>query len=83
MADVHAVHAACTDDPGAVLGINDRLQLAAAKREFGRRCARELLREGVTLADADCFDVRGSLACGRDEKNRHRRRQQGKPPELR
>ena len=66
MADGHPVHTVCTDDPGAVLGINDRVQLASAEREFQRRSAEALLRAGVTLADPSRFDVRGSLHCGED-----------------
>ncbi len=66
MADGHPVHTVCTDDPGAVLGINDRLQLASAEREFQRRSAEALLRDGVTLADPARLDVRGNLRCGED-----------------
>ena len=66
MADGHPVHTVCTDDPGAVLGINDRVQLASAEREFQRRAAEALLRDGVTLADPSRLDVRGSLHCGED-----------------
>ncbi|MHA7816483.1 MAG: bifunctional UDP-N-acetylglucosamine diphosphorylase/glucosamine-1-phosphate N-acetyltransferase GlmU [Pseudohaliea sp.] len=66
MADGQVVHTVCTGDSGAVLGINDRLQLASAEREFQRRCAEALLREDVTLADPARLDVRGSLRCGRD-----------------
>jgi bifunctional UDP-N-acetylglucosamine pyrophosphorylase/glucosamine-1-phosphate N-acetyltransferase len=66
MADGHPVQTVCTDDPGAVLGINDRVQLASAEREFQRRTAEALLRDGVTLADPSRLDVRGSLHCGED-----------------
>jgi bifunctional UDP-N-acetylglucosamine pyrophosphorylase/glucosamine-1-phosphate N-acetyltransferase len=66
MADGHRVHTVCTDDPAAVLGVNDRLQLASAEREFQRRSAEALLRDGVTLVDPARLDVRGSLQCGED-----------------
>ena len=53
-------------DPGEVLGINDRAQLATAERILQRRNARRLLDHGVTLADPDRFDLRGNLEVGRD-----------------
>ena len=55
-----------TDDPAAVLGVNDRVQLAVVERNFQRRTADALLRAGVTLADPDRLDVRGTLRCGSD-----------------
>jgi bifunctional UDP-N-acetylglucosamine pyrophosphorylase/glucosamine-1-phosphate N-acetyltransferase len=48
------------------LGINDRAQLAVLEREYQRRCARQLMLSGVTLADPERIDVRGSLDCGSD-----------------
>ena len=49
-----------------VLGINDRAQLAAAERAFQRRVAADLMARGVTLADPERLDVRGSVTVGRD-----------------
>ena len=49
-----------------VLGINDRAQLAIAERTLQRRIADELMTRGVTFADPDRVDVRGSLSVGRD-----------------
>ncbi|MEP4486282.1 MAG: bifunctional UDP-N-acetylglucosamine diphosphorylase/glucosamine-1-phosphate N-acetyltransferase GlmU [Halioglobus sp.] len=49
-----------------VLGVNDRAQLHAVEREYQMRAAQALMREGVTLADASRFDVRGSLRCGKN-----------------
>ncbi len=49
-----------------VLGVNDRAQLAAIERIVQRRHAQALLVSGTTIADPDRFDVRGTLACGRD-----------------
>jgi bifunctional UDP-N-acetylglucosamine pyrophosphorylase/glucosamine-1-phosphate N-acetyltransferase len=49
-----------------VLGVNDRAQLAALERIVQRRQAQALLVAGTTLADPARFDLRGTLACGRD-----------------
>ena len=55
-----------TADPSEVLGINDRVQLAAAERALQRRIADDLMRRGVTLADPARLDVRGEVEVGRD-----------------
>jgi bifunctional UDP-N-acetylglucosamine pyrophosphorylase/glucosamine-1-phosphate N-acetyltransferase len=47
-----------------VLGVNDRLQLSAVEREYQRRQAHNLLRQGVSIADPERLDIRGSLVCG-------------------
>ncbi|HEX4886122.1 MAG TPA: bifunctional UDP-N-acetylglucosamine diphosphorylase/glucosamine-1-phosphate N-acetyltransferase GlmU [Casimicrobiaceae bacterium] len=60
------VDALLHDDERDVRGINDRLQLAQCERIFQRRHADALLRRGTWIADPDRFDVRGTLACGRD-----------------
>ncbi len=60
---VAAVKTASVDE---VLGINDRIQLAAAERLLCLRRARDLMRHGVTVADPARLDVRGSVQCGRD-----------------
>jgi bifunctional UDP-N-acetylglucosamine pyrophosphorylase/glucosamine-1-phosphate N-acetyltransferase len=49
-----------------ILGVNDRVQLNQVEREFQRRQAERLLREGVSLADAGRIDVRGTLSCAAD-----------------
>ena len=49
-----------------MLGINDRSQLAQAERIAQRRHAQRLLDQGVTLADPDRFDLRGTMTVGRD-----------------
>jgi len=48
------------------LGVNSKAQLAELERIHQRNVAERLLDEGVTLADPARFDVRGTLACGRD-----------------
>lgn len=55
-----------TYDAASVLGINDKIQLAAAERAYQRAKARELMGQGVTLADPERIDVRGELTVGRD-----------------
>jgi len=49
-----------------VLGVNDRVQLNQLEREYQRRQAEQLMRAGVTLADINRLDVRGTLSCGQD-----------------
>ena len=49
-----------------ILGVNDRLQLNRVEREYQRRQAERLLRDGVAVADAARLDIRGELRCGRD-----------------
>ena len=49
-----------------VRGVNDRGQLAAIERIVQRRQADALLGAGTWIADPARFDLRGTLACGRD-----------------
>ncbi|MFV8818883.1 bifunctional UDP-N-acetylglucosamine diphosphorylase/glucosamine-1-phosphate N-acetyltransferase GlmU [Haliea sp. E17] len=49
-----------------ILGVNDRVQLAAVEREYQLRRAHAFMREGVAIADPRRFDLRGTLHCGRD-----------------
>lgn len=53
-------------DAGEALGINDKLQLAAAERTLQRRIAERLMRNGLSIADPARFDVRGELTVGTD-----------------
>lgn len=48
------------------LGVNSKAQLAGLERIYQRSIADRLLADGVTLADPDRIDVRGTLTCGRD-----------------
>jgi bifunctional UDP-N-acetylglucosamine pyrophosphorylase/glucosamine-1-phosphate N-acetyltransferase len=54
------------DDFSETLGVNSRAQLARLERVFQRRYAESLLDKGVSLADPDRLDVRGTLTCGTD-----------------
>ena len=49
-----------------ILGVNDRVQLNQVEREFQRRQAEQLMRQGVSIADAGRLDIRGQLSCGED-----------------
>ena len=49
-----------------ILGVNDRVQLNQVEREYQRRQARHLMREGVSVADVNRLDIRGLLHCGED-----------------
>jgi bifunctional UDP-N-acetylglucosamine pyrophosphorylase/glucosamine-1-phosphate N-acetyltransferase len=48
------------------LGVNSKVQLAELERAYQQQIARQLLEQGVTLADPARLDVRGNLTCGRD-----------------
>lgn len=49
-----------------ILGVNDRVQLNQVEREYQRRQAEQLMRQGVSIADVARLDIRGSLTCGED-----------------
>ena len=47
-------------------GVNNKLQQAELERIFQRKLAESLMKSGVTMADPDRFDLRGTLQCGKD-----------------
>jgi bifunctional UDP-N-acetylglucosamine pyrophosphorylase / glucosamine-1-phosphate N-acetyltransferase len=49
-----------------ILGVNDRVQLNQVEREYQRRQAEALMRDGVSIADAGRIDIRGELQCAAD-----------------
>ena len=49
-----------------VLGVNDRVQLAALERFHQRRLADGLMRDGASLADPARIDIRGRVRTGSD-----------------
>jgi len=55
-----------TDDEVEVTGINDKVQLQQMERAYQLRQAEYLMREGVSLADATRFDLRGNCEVGQD-----------------
>ncbi|MCK5718573.1 MAG: bifunctional UDP-N-acetylglucosamine diphosphorylase/glucosamine-1-phosphate N-acetyltransferase GlmU [Thiomargarita sp.] len=49
-----------------VMGINDRIQLANLERYYQLQQANNLMLAGVSLADPNRLDVRGTIQAGRD-----------------
>jgi bifunctional UDP-N-acetylglucosamine pyrophosphorylase/glucosamine-1-phosphate N-acetyltransferase len=66
VADGMPVIAETVHDEAAVLGVNDRAQLAELERVVQRRMADALMRNGTSIADPARIDIRGDLSCGRD-----------------
>ncbi len=66
VADGVGVASAQPTDAWEVMGVNDRVQLAALERHYQRRQAERLMRDGVTLRDPARFDLRGTLTTGQD-----------------
>lgn len=54
------------DDISETMGVNSKKQLAKLERVYQKNIASRLLDDGVSLADPDRIDVRGSLQCGCD-----------------
>jgi len=61
--EVVASHPAGEDE---VLGVNSRSQLAYLERVYQRRCAEQLMAQGVTLVDPARIDIRGEVSVGQD-----------------
>jgi bifunctional UDP-N-acetylglucosamine pyrophosphorylase/glucosamine-1-phosphate N-acetyltransferase len=49
-----------------VLGINDRIELAIARKEMNKRLCAQYMREGVTIIDPDATYLEPELQIGRD-----------------
>lgn len=60
------VAALCVRDPREVMGINDRVQLAAAEAEARRRVCERLMLDGVTLIDPSSTYVEADVRVGED-----------------
>jgi bifunctional UDP-N-acetylglucosamine pyrophosphorylase/glucosamine-1-phosphate N-acetyltransferase len=60
------VASAPCQDAFEVIGVNDRIQLAALERRLQAAQARQLMKDGVTLRDPNRFDLRGELRAGVD-----------------
>ncbi|NVK56754.1 MAG: bifunctional UDP-N-acetylglucosamine diphosphorylase/glucosamine-1-phosphate N-acetyltransferase GlmU [Alteromonadaceae bacterium] len=65
-AEGKTIQAAQPDSPVEVEGINNRVQLARLERTLQRWQAEELMMNGVTLADPERVDIRGSISTGQD-----------------
>ena len=61
-----AVKPVVAADTIEVLGVNDKMQLAAAEAAWRARTAQALMLAGVTLADPLRLDVRGTVTHGAD-----------------
>ncbi len=66
VADGVPVHTAQPAAEWEVAGVNSKVQLAALERCHQQFLARQLLEQGVRLADPARIDIRGRLDCGRD-----------------
>jgi bifunctional UDP-N-acetylglucosamine pyrophosphorylase / glucosamine-1-phosphate N-acetyltransferase len=60
------VRAMKISDEAQVAGINSPAQLQELEREYQKRAAYRLMEQGVRIADAARFDLRGDLICGQD-----------------
>ena len=47
-------------------GVNNKVQLSAVERIYQKQQATRLMTEGLTLADPERFDLRGTLSFGKD-----------------
>ena len=52
--------------PMEIQGVNNRLQLQQLERVWQQKTAEHFLEQGVMIADACRFDLRGELTCGID-----------------
>jgi bifunctional UDP-N-acetylglucosamine pyrophosphorylase/glucosamine-1-phosphate N-acetyltransferase len=66
IADGVAVATETVEDAWEIEGVNSRAQLARLERHYQRGIAQQLMASGVTLADPDRIDVRGTLRCAQD-----------------
>lgn len=55
------IHTCQPDHEDEVLGVNDRIQLAHLERAYQLRQAVQLMAQGVTLADPNRVDIRGTI----------------------
>jgi bifunctional UDP-N-acetylglucosamine pyrophosphorylase / glucosamine-1-phosphate N-acetyltransferase len=66
VADGKQVVALKINDASQVAGVNSPAQLQELEREYQQRAAYRLMEQGVRMADAARFDLRGDLLCGQD-----------------
>ena len=62
----HATAAYVVEEPGEVLGINTRVELAGMDAIFRRRKARELMLSGVTIEQPETVAIDAQVAVGQD-----------------
>ncbi len=54
--------------PEHVAGVNDRVQLANLERYYQLQQAQALMRQGVSMADPNRVDIRGTVTTGQDNR---------------
>lgn len=64
--DAMRVNAVIAPTEMEVLGVNDKVQLAQLETQLRAEKARQLMLDGVTLADPARIDIRGTVRVGRD-----------------
>ena len=64
--DGHSVVAVVCQHPGEVMGVNDRIDLAAMENVYQQRQRQTLLASGATLRNPDTLYVEGSATIGCD-----------------
>ena len=60
------INTVCCNDNAEVAGVNTRQQLAELERHYQLIQAKELMANGVTLADPSRIDIRGQVITGTD-----------------
>lgn len=68
VADGRAVRVVTAHRPEQAMGINDRVQLAAADRLMRTRIAEDHMRAGVTIVDPDSTFIDASVEIGQDAR---------------
>jgi len=62
----HSIEALVADDPAVVMGVNDRVQLAAVRAEAQRRILERHMLAGVTIVEPASTSVDVAVAIGED-----------------
>ncbi len=66
LADGHAVEVVRADDAGEIIGVNDRVQLAAVEAAMQRRIIRDWQLNGVTIEHPDTVRIEATVRIGMD-----------------
>ncbi len=66
VAEGGTVESVICENPLEVEGVNDRSQQAKLERAYQKEQAEKLMLAGVTLADPNRIDIRGTLSAGKD-----------------
>jgi bifunctional UDP-N-acetylglucosamine pyrophosphorylase / glucosamine-1-phosphate N-acetyltransferase len=69
-ADGHPVGTVLAADPAEIQGVNDRVQLAAARRAYNGRLLEEWMRAGVTVVDPAATWIDVDVTLGQDAEVR-------------